>query len=248
MATVWEREINALLEEGENFLKRAHAIESGDNSEHMNLNEIRAWSLDIEEVGKKLGIALPSSENSLNLVVGWETPAVTYVKRVLRRLGRNPGQVPVKQTPESSHASVSNSSLPRYDVALSFAGEDRPKAEELAEILRKKDISVFYDKYEKASLWGKNLYEHLAWVYKDAARYCVMFLSEHYKRKLWTTHERRNAQARAFREQSEYILPIRLDDTEIPGITETTGYIDFRKSSCQEIAELIIEKLENGEQ
>jgi hypothetical protein len=135
-----------------------------------------------------------------------------------------------------------------YDVALSFAGEDRTKAEELAEILKKVNISVFYDKYEKGALWGKDLYEHLAWVYKDAARYCIMFISEHYKRKLWTTHERKNAQARAFREQREYILPVRLDDTEIPGITGTTGYIDLRGSSCQEVADLIIQKLkgENG--
>src|SRR6266566_5558925 len=78
------------------------------------------------------------------------------------------------------------------------------------------------DKYEKATLWGKNLYTYLSDVYQNKARYCVMFLSRNYAAKLWTNHEREAAQARAFRENEEYILPIRLDDTDIPGILSTT--------------------------
>ena len=81
-----------------------------------------------------------------------------------------------------------------YDVALSFAGEDRQHVEALAELLEKNGYKVFYDKYERAQLWGKNLYTHLSSVYKDKARYCVTFLSEHYARKLWANHELENAQ------------------------------------------------------
>lgn len=108
--------------------------------------------------------------------------------------------------------------MKKYDVTLSFAGEDRHYAEELANLLKSGEYSVFYDDYEKAQLWGTNLYDHFASVYKDQAHYCVMFLSEHYARKLWTKHERQSAQARAFEESKEYILPIRLDDMEIPEI------------------------------
>ena len=35
-----------------------------------------------------------------------------------------------------------------YDIALSFAGEDRSFAEELAVILKNKGINVFYDAFE----------------------------------------------------------------------------------------------------
>ena len=49
-----------------------------------------------------------------------------------------------------------------YDVALSFAGEDRIYAEALAGALRHHGIRVFYDKYEKDTLWGKDLYTHLS--------------------------------------------------------------------------------------
>ena len=101
-----------------------------------------------------------------------------------------------------------------YDVALSFAGEDRHHAERLANLLKSGGYRVFYDKYEQATLWGKNLYDHLSSIYKDKARYCVMFLSKHYGQKLWPNHERQSAQARAFEENQEYILPIRLCSVE----------------------------------
>lgn len=134
--------------------------------------------------------------------------------------------------------------VPReYDVCLSFAGEDRDFVHEAADALKERGIRVFYDEYEKAVLWGKDLFEHLDYVYRRAARYCVLFVSSAYAEKLWTNHERRSAQARAFSESSEYILPARLDDTEIPGLPPTVGYVDLASMSPQELAELVVEKL-----
>lgn len=133
--------------------------------------------------------------------------------------------------------------MQKYDVALSFAGEDRQHAEALADLLEADGYDPFYDKDELANLWGKNLYDYLSSVYKDRARYCVMFLSKYYEQKLWTTHERQMAQARAFQENREYILPVRLDDTEIPGIPPTVGYLDLRSMTIEEIYEALVMKL-----
>lgn len=130
-----------------------------------------------------------------------------------------------------------------YDLALSFAGEDRAIVDELAAMLSDEGIRVFYDKYETAQLWGKDLYQHLQTVYRDHAQYCIIFVSEAYGRKLWTRHELKQAQARAFKESQEYILPVRLDDTEIPGINATTGYVDLRNHTISELNEVILEKL-----
>jgi hypothetical protein len=134
----------------------------------------------------------------------------------------------------------------KFDVALSFAGENRPYVEKVAKYLTEKDIKVFYDKYEKTELWGKDLYVHLEEVYQKKAKYCVMFLSCNYAEKLWTNHERKSAQARAFNEKREYILPARFDDTKIPGILSTVGYIDLRGLKPEEFGKLIIEKLKKG--
>ena len=131
----------------------------------------------------------------------------------------------------------------QYDIALSFAGEDREYVEQVANYLRRAGVAVFYDKYEQVDLWGKDLYEHLSDVYRNKARFTVMFVSRYYAEKLWTRHERKNAQARAFRESTEYILPVRFDDTEVPGLPETVGYLDLRSMSPSELAEAICAKL-----
>ncbi|MBT5927332.1 MAG: TIR domain-containing protein [Verrucomicrobia bacterium] len=111
-----------------------------------------------------------------------------------------------------------------YDIAISFAGEDRTIADTIANDLREGGIRIFYDAFEKADLWGKDLYEHFIRVYKDSSKYCLMLLSEAYTKKLWTSHERKAAQARAFTESKEYILPLRLDDSPVDSILCTTGY------------------------
>ncbi|MES2469592.1 MAG: TIR domain-containing protein [Verrucomicrobiota bacterium] len=134
-----------------------------------------------------------------------------------------------------------------YDVALSFAGEDRDYVEEVAGCLKHAGIKVFYDDYERAGLWGKNLYTHLSKIYKDDSRYVVIFISKYYANKVWTNHERESAQAKAFTEKAEYILPARLDDTEIPGILPTTGYIDLRTLNPAEFSALIVKKLMDGD-
>ncbi len=129
-----------------------------------------------------------------------------------------------------------------YDVTLSFAGEDRGYVEQVAAALTALSIRVFYDRYEQVDLWGKDLYTHLDEVYRKRARYCVIFISRHYAEKLWPNHERKSAQARAFEEKSEYILPIRFDATEVPGMLPTTGYIDANKREPADIALLIANK------
>ncbi len=131
----------------------------------------------------------------------------------------------------------------KYDVCLSFAGEDREYVEEVASQARSRNIHVFYDKYEQVELWGKNLYKHLADVYQNQARFCVIFISENYARKLWTDHELSSAQARAFQEHEDYLLPVRFDDTEIPGVLRTIGYINGREVSPEKLADMIEQRV-----
>jgi hypothetical protein len=116
--------------------------------------------------------------------------------------------------------------------------------DDVATLLRSSGITVFYDLFEEASLWGKNLYDYLTDIYKDKSLFTIMFISEHYSKKLWTNHERQAMQARTFYEENkEYILPARFDDTEIPGILPTIKYVDLRMKSPDEFVKLIKEKL-----
>ena len=135
------------------------------------------------------------------------------------------------------------SNNPDFDIALSFAGEDRAYVDAVANDLRNRGVKVFYDLFEEADLWGKDLYAHLSEIYQKRAKYTVMFISEAYNRKLWTNHERRAAQAKAFQEAQEYILPARFDDTEIPGVLPTVGYVSLRGRTPEELSSLIVKKL-----
>jgi hypothetical protein len=131
-----------------------------------------------------------------------------------------------------------------FDVALSFAGEDRPVVEQFATLMRAAGKRVFYDTFEQANLWGKDLYQYLHKVYQENARFCVVFVSAAYVAKAWTRHELKSAQERAFGESQEYILPVLLDETTLPGVSKTVGYIDLRKESVEELVRLMLTKLD----
>jgi len=137
--------------------------------------------------------------------------------------------------------------MKKYDVALSFAGDDREYVDRVARCLQAEGVRVFYDKFEDTKLWGKDLYTHLSDVYQNQAFFTVMFISEAYKEKLWSNHERQSAQARAFVENKEYILPAFFDTSvEVPGVLNTTGYIDLSTLSPEKFADKIVEKLDDS--
>jgi hypothetical protein len=130
-----------------------------------------------------------------------------------------------------------------YEVALSYAGEDSDYVSQVAMHLRHLNVRLFFDKFEENNLWGKNLYTELDEVYRYKAICCVVFLSESYRRKLWTNHERQSIQARAFQERQEYILPVRLDNADIPGFLPTIAYLDGSQLKPVELAQKIKEKV-----
>jgi tetratricopeptide (TPR) repeat protein len=133
---------------------------------------------------------------------------------------------------------------PEYDVAISFSGEDRQFAQQIADFLTNEfGLLVFYDDYEQAKLWGAYLTERLLSIYRDKSAYCLVLVSKHYKEKRYTMHEWRSAQERAFlTPDKDYLLLVQLDDTRLEGQFETMGYIDGRTTSARTISRLVFEK------
>jgi len=130
-----------------------------------------------------------------------------------------------------------------YEIAFSFAGENRQFVGEIARELDDRGVKVFYDEFERVKLLGKDLAAYFAEVYGKHAGYCAMFISEHYVRKAWTQLERQHAQSRALAEKREYILPLRLDDSEVPGLPASIGYIDIRSMTPKAVAEILFRKI-----
>jgi hypothetical protein len=130
-----------------------------------------------------------------------------------------------------------------YDVALSYAGEDGHRAQQLAFALRRRGVRVFYDKDEAARLWGENLYTFLTELYQRRARYCVPLLSQHYADKPWTRRELAAAQARAFAQKRPYLLHVRLDDAEVPGVLPTEAFVPWSGETSDTIADFVLARL-----
>jgi hypothetical protein len=130
-----------------------------------------------------------------------------------------------------------------FDVAMSFAGEDREFVEKVVEPLKKAGVRVFYDSDYMADTWGENLVEYLDEIYRVKARYAIIFVSQRYAAKMWTRHERRSAVARGLQQSSAYVLPVRLDDTNLPGLLPTVGYLDARHVGLDGIVQAALKKL-----
>jgi hypothetical protein len=131
-----------------------------------------------------------------------------------------------------------------WDVAVSFAGEHRQIVEEFREYLNSAGYSVFYDFDHQHILWGQNLREKLGDVYANEAEFMVIFLSEKYPEKDWPSFEFDVGKAARQKRTKEYLLPVILDDVQVVGISSDYGILDARRMSIEEIAKIMIEKLE----
>ena len=133
-----------------------------------------------------------------------------------------------------------------YEVALSFAGEQRTYVDEVAQNLQLRRIPIFYDVFERVQLWGKHLSEELQAVYEDRARLVVMFISTQYVENVWPRVERKAILNRAAKEPGEYILPVRFDDVPVPGLSTDLVYLQAKDYSPAELAAMIAQKLGVG--
>lgn len=133
--------------------------------------------------------------------------------------------------------------MPKYDLAISFAGEQRTLAESLASRLDASGYSIFYDRFHAAELWGSDLSLKLADVYSREARFCLVIVSNEYVGKAWTNFERQNAISRFMREKASYLLCLRTDDAYLPGLPSVIGYVTLFDLGEDGVYGLLLQKL-----
>ncbi|GAB3535887.1 hypothetical protein GCM10027403_14770 [Arthrobacter tecti] len=134
-----------------------------------------------------------------------------------------------------------------YDVAVTFAGEDRNFVEAVVRDVVSAGYKVFYDQDEQVALWGEELTEYFPKIYEERSRYAVMFVSRHYAAKPWTRLERRSVLVRALNQPTPYLLPVRLDSTRLDGVRETISYLDGVGMGAAGVAMAIRQKLSGAQ-
>jgi len=125
----------------------------------------------------------------------------------------------------------------RYHVAFSYSSADAGYVERVSAALPEEIKHFDYRTDEsKAETWGRDLEKQLVHVYKNAALFCVVFFSKDYVANKWTQLERKVA-SRVAKRKPGYVLPVLLDDTEVPEIANLV-WIDGNVPP-EELAELI---------
>jgi hypothetical protein len=130
-----------------------------------------------------------------------------------------------------------------YDVAVSFADEDRVYVLQVVRALQRRGLRVFYDADHSVELWGRDLAAEFDSVFRHRSEYVIVFISTAYVRREWTRHELRSALARSVKERRGNILPVRFDRAELPGLTDTIRFIDAATVTPVELAEKIADRV-----
>lgn len=139
-----------------------------------------------------------------------------------------------------------------YDIALSFAGENRELARHLAEQFEVMDATVFYDEYFEANFLGKTWNDEFKRIFAQDSRLVVCLLDENHNLKIWPTFERECFQPRT---AEAAIIPVFLDDTPFIGIPKDLIGVRFewdpeseswRDAAIDRIVMKVLERLEQA--
>jgi hypothetical protein len=111
-----------------------------------------------------------------------------------------------------------------FEIALSFAGENRELAKFIAESLETLDVTIFYDEMFEANFLGKAWSAQFKAIFGEKSKLVVCLLDKHHAEKIWPTFEREHFAPRV---ADESVIPIFLDDTKFVGIPQDIVGIHF---------------------
>jgi hypothetical protein len=137
----------------------------------------------------------------------------------------------------------------RFTVALSFPGEHRDFVSRVADCLAEKFTKprILYDKYHEAEFARPNLDVHLPNLYRTESDLIAIFLCDEYKKKRWCKLEWRSVRQLISTADEDRIMFLSFDEVgAIPeiGILDGDGYVSIALRSAEEIAALIVQRLD----
>jgi len=107
----------------------------------------------------------------------------------------------------------------KYDFALSFAGAQRPLAEEVFNKLSVNEVGVFYDHNEQHRILAESVESYLAPIYASESRFVVTLLSKEYPQRIWCKFESEQFRGRF---GTNSVIPVWYPDN-YPGFFDLTS-------------------------
>jgi hypothetical protein len=103
-----------------------------------------------------------------------------------------------------------------YDLAVSFAGEQRNYVEQVVRNCQELGLRVFYDRDKNNEWWGKNFIRQQRVIYSSLTRFFVPFISTEYLAKPIPADEFSAAMMTAVNQGDGYVLPVLVGDVQVP--------------------------------
>lgn len=127
-----------------------------------------------------------------------------------------------------------------WELAISFAGNNRQVVDIVQSQLEEMDVSVFYDENYESNMLGKSLSKVFREVFVEKSRFVIAVLDKNHYERVWPTFER---DCFVDRVEDEAVIPIYLDDTVFPGIPKDTFGIRFKASGKDSIRNDIFDQI-----
>jgi len=136
----------------------------------------------------------------------------------------------------------------QFKVAMSFPGERRQYVSAAVDALRPHlpPDSIFYDFDYQAQLARPNVDILLQDIYRNKADLVVVFLCEEYAEKRWCGLEWRAVRDLIKHKNDDQVMFVRFDDAPVEGVLSIDGHIDARTRSPEQLAELILQRVQTS--
>jgi len=150
--------------------------------------------------------------------------------------------------PENAAADTAINSSRRYVIAFSYSGKHAEQVRKIVGNVRRNGLleqeRLFYAPYKQAELSQPNLNKILPPVYFDQSELVVVFLGTAYQASEWCGLEWRTILKRVRKEGGTRVMLLRFDKGDVEGLKPTDGYVDIENYMPDEVADLILERLD----
>ena len=127
----------------------------------------------------------------------------------------------------------------QFDFAISYASPNEREARELFNLLKSLGFRVYFDKEFQYKLLGEDLTIQFSQSFGRGTLFFVPLISREYVSRVWAKREWNIAKREALKRKKPFILPLRMDDAYIEDLPPNIGYLDLRRYSTKEVADLL---------
>lgn len=240
-------------------LKTVEAAMSERELAWLNPKSEAAWLIDVEALNTYLGGTLPNwswlvGTLSASPVIEPESASPRalsevsqqdHIRTIFRLLIDNKSMDEGRGHVEGETENMSKAKGRRFQVALSFPGERREFVRSVAEYLENtiQRNLILYDEWYEAEFACPNLDTYLQGLYQNESDLIAVFICAEYEQKKWCSLEWRVIRELIMNRRDSSVMPLRFDNTTIPGLFGNDGYVWIGDRDPKAIGELILQRI-----